>query len=69
MAQQVKDPELFFLCVWFFFFFFFFCLFRAEPMSYGGSQASGRNRAVAAGICHTHSNTRSEPCLTAMLDP
>ena len=44
-------------------------------MTYGGSQARGINGAVAAGLCHSHSNARSEPCLQpapqlmAMPDP
>ena len=51
------------------------CLFRAAPAAYGGSQARGRIGAVAAGLHHGHSSTRSKPCLqptpqlTAMLDP
>ena len=55
--------------LWFSFFLFFF---RASPMAYGGSQARGPIRAVAAGL---HSNTGSElhqrptPQLTAMLEP
>ena len=61
-----------------FFFFFFFCLFafsRAAPVAYGGSQTRGLIGAVAAGLCHSHSNTRSKlrlwPTLqlTATLDP
>ena len=57
------------------FFFFFFFFFRAAPMACGGSQARGWIKAVAAGLHHSHSNTRSEPCLwttpqlLAMLDP
>ena len=49
---------------WFFFFFFFFvfCLFRAIPAAYGESQARGLIRAVAAGLYHSHSIARSEPC-------
>ena len=43
--------------VFFFLFFFFFCLFRAEPMAYGGSHARGWIRVVAAGLYHT--NARS----------
>jgi len=35
-------------------------LFRATPMAYGGSQARGPIGAVAAGLRHSHSNTRSE---------
>ena len=43
-------------------------------MAYGGSQARGPIRAVAAGLCQNHSNARSElslqpiPELTAMPD-
>ena len=43
-------------------------------MAYGCSQARGLIGAVAAGLCHSHSNTGSEPCLRptpqliAMLD-
>ena len=39
----------------------FFLLFRAAPMAYGGSQASGLIGATAAGL--HHSNARSEPRL------
>ena len=55
--------------------FLFLFTFRAAPTAYGSSQAKGRIRAVAAGLCHSHSNTRSELCpqptpqLTAMPDP
>ena len=55
-------------------FFFLFCLFRAAPTTYGGSQARGLIRAVAAGLWQSHSNARSQPYLqptpqlTAMLD-
>ena len=44
------------------FFFFVFCLFRA-PAVYGGSQAGGRIRAVAAGLPCSHSKAGSEPHL------
>ena len=60
-----------------FFFFCLFCLrfFRATPMAYGGSQARGPIGAVATGLCHSHSNARSElhlrptPQLKAQPDP
>ena len=39
-----------------FFRLFVLCFFRAAPIAYGGSQA----RAVAAGLHHSHSNTRSK---------
>ena len=54
---------------WSFFFFFFFFAFwlfaisRATPMAYGGSQARGLIRAVAAGLRQSHSNEGSEPHL------
>ena len=57
------------------FFFSFCCLFRAIPVAYGGSQARGRIGAAAAGLHHSHSNTRSKPPLpptpqfTATPDP
>ena len=35
----------------------------AAPTAYGGSQARGPIRAVAAGLHHSHSNARSEPGL------
>ena len=42
---------------------FFFFFSRATPMAHGGSQARGLIGAVAAGLCHNHSNAESEPCL------
>ena len=59
-------------------FFFLFCLFafsRAAPVAYGGFQAKGLIRAVAAGLRQSHSNARSKPHvqpipqLTATPDP
>ena len=51
-------------------------LFRAVPSAYGSSQARGRIGAIAAGLCHSHSNARSDelplqptPQLMAMPDP
>ena len=41
----------------------FIYLFRATPSAYGGSQARGRIGAIAAALHHSHTNTRSEPCL------
>ena len=38
-------------------------LFRATPAAYGGFQAKGQIRAVAAGLHCSHSNTRSKPSL------
>ena len=42
-----------------FFFFLVFCLFRVAPTAYGGSQARGPIIAVATGLHHSYSNTRS----------
>ena len=61
--------------LFFFSFFFFFFWEGVAPVAYGASQARGQIGAVAAGLSHSHSNTRSEPCLqltpqlTAMWDP
>ena len=42
---------------------FYFLLFKAAPAAYGNSQARGQIGAVAASLCHSHSNARSEPRL------
>ena len=53
----------------------FFLVFTAAPSAYGGYQARGRIQAVAAGLRHSHSNSRSDPGLqptpqlTAAPDP
>ena len=46
---------------------FLFLLFPSSPAAYGGSQARGGIRAVAAGLYHSHSRTRSETCLRPTL--
>ena len=57
---------------------FFFCLFafsRAAPVAFGGSQARGLIRAVAAGLRQSHRNVGSKlrlqptPQLMATPDP
>ena len=71
-----ENPDDFFFLIFNFIylFIFVFCLFRAIPTAYGGSQARGLIGAVALGLCQSHSNARSEPCLqptpqlTATLD-
>ena len=40
-----------------------FCLFRATPKAYESSQAMSWVGAAAASLCHSHSNSRSEPPL------
>ena len=42
---------------------FVFCPFGATSGAYGVSQARGPIGAVAASLCHSHSNARSEPLL------
>ena len=46
-------------CCFIFLFYFIFCLLKAAPAAYGGSQARGQIKAVAAGLHHSHSNARS----------
>ena len=59
----------------FYLFIYLFLLYRAALMAYGGSQARGPVRAVAAGLRQSYSNAGSEPCLqptpqlTTKLDP
>ena len=57
---------LFFLS---FFPFFVFCPFRATPAAYGGSQARGLIRAVAAGVHHSHAMPDLQPTLQLMARP
>ena len=44
-------------------------------MAYEGSQAKGHIRAIVTGLCHSHGDAGSQPCLSptpqlmAMLDP
>uniref|UniRef100_A0A8D1E0T9 RAD52 motif-containing protein 1 n=1 Tax=Sus scrofa TaxID=9823 RepID=A0A8D1E0T9_PIG len=48
----------------FFFFVVVFLLFLwAAPTAYGSSQARDQIRAVAAGLCQSHSKAGSQPCL------
>ena len=41
---------------YYFFFLVFLPFLGPLPAAYGGSQARGRIRAVAAGLCQSHSN-------------
>ena len=69
---QMLNPlchSYFILFLFYFILFYFifggvaFCLFRATPIAYGGSQARGPVRAVAAILCQDHSNLGSKPCM------
>ena len=39
------------------------CVFKVTTLAYESSQARDRTGAIAAGLHHNYSNTRSEPCL------
>ena len=52
----------YFICL-FIYLSFVFCPYRAAPTAYGGSQARGLIGAVAASLCQSHSNARSDPRL------
>ena len=54
---------LIFFSFFLFSFSFIFLHFRAAPAAYGGSQAVGQIKAIAAGLYHSHSNIRSKPSL------
>ena len=68
-------PSQFQFFLFFCFLFLSFCLFRAAGAAYGGSQARGLIRVIAAGLHHSHSNAGSQLCLqhipqlTATPDP
>ena len=47
--------------------FFFVVVVLAIPVAYGISQARCQIRAVAAGLCHSHSNAGFELCLLPTL--
>ena len=65
----------YFIILFYFYLFIYFCLFGDAPTAYGASQARGLIGAVAAGLCHSHSNAGSElhlrptPQLKATPDP
>ena len=77
--KNKEIPFVLFVCLFCFcFLFFVFCLFAiswAAPAAYGGSQARGLIREVAASLCQSHSKAGSEPHLqptpqlTATLGP
>ena len=60
MYKWVPPFMLLFL---FLFMYLFFWLFRAVPSLYGGSPARDPVRAVAAGLCQSHSKAGTEECL------
>ena len=64
-AVQQSDSVMHIRIFLFFFFFFFglFVFFRPALAAHGGSQARGRIAAIVAGLCHSHSNSGSEPRL------
>ena len=58
ITEQTR-PVLFFVC-------FCFCFVGSHLLAHGSSWASSGIGAVAAGLCHSHGNTRSEPHLQPM---
>ena len=71
----LENHPYFLVCLFIYLFiylFTYFGLFRASPTGHGKSQARGQ---IGAGLCHNHSNARSDlrlrptPQLTATLDP
>ena len=61
---EISRPKMRCLKMYFWvWFLFLLCLFRNTPKAYGGSQARGQIGAVAASLCHSHSNSRSKPHL------
>ena len=69
-SEEILQAFLFmsYLCQWLCFLFFFLRLFRVTPVAYGGSWARGSTGAAAAGLHHSDSNARSEPCLWPTLE-
>ena len=55
------------LSIFYFYLFIYFVFSRAAPVAYGDSQARGLIRAVAASLCHSHSNATSKPGLQPQL--
>ena len=57
------------------YFILFYLLYRAAPVVYGGSQATGQIGAAAISLCHSHNNAGSQlhlrltPHVRAMQDP
>ena len=49
------------------FFPFIFFFLRVTPVAYGSSQARSQIRTATASLHHSHSNTRSKPCLQPTL--
>ena len=62
-SESSKTVKIYYAFLLFFFFFGLFVFFRATPAAYGGSKARGSIRAVAAGLCQSHSSAGSKPCL------
>ena len=61
--QEFKTSSLSFFLLSFLPSFLPLFFFSATPEPYGGSQARGQILAIAAGLHHSRSNTRSEPHL------
>ena len=60
IAFSITTQNVELVDLYLFFFFGLIVFSRAAPAAYGGSQARGQIRVVAAGLHHSHSNTGSE---------
>ena len=75
ILNKTGSNYTFIIITLFFIIFLPFFFFKATPAAYGSSQATGLIGAVAASLCHSHSNVGSKPCLqptpevTATWDP
>ena len=60
MGLSCGKQDFFNFFIYFFLFFGVFVFSRAAPVAYGGYQARGLIRAVAAGLCQSHRNSGSK---------
>ena len=63
LKHELKRELLCPFLTWLSFFLIFLPFSRAALVAYRGSQARGLTGTVATGLCQSHSNVRSEPCL------
>ena len=63
MSWWCSEPILQVMFYLFTYVFFFAFEDHTAPAAYGSSQAMGQIGAVAAGLHHSHSHTRSQLCL------
>ena len=64
-----SSASLAYFVLFFTIYIYFFFLFRAVPVTYGSSQATGKIGAAAVSLHHSHSNDRFKLHLQPMLQP